>query len=47
MDAGLRTLVWTVDDPSWMKRASDLGLHALITNHPASMRAVSGAPSTY
>ncbi len=47
MDAGLRTLVWTVDDPSWMKRAADLRLHALITNHPAVMRAApSGGPLT-
>ena len=46
IDAGLRTLVWTVDDPSWMKRATDLKLHALITNHPAVMRAASSGPLT-
>lgn len=36
---GLRTIVWTVDDPGWIERARRLGLHALITNDPALMRA--------
>jgi glycerophosphoryl diester phosphodiesterase len=37
--AGLDALVWTVDKPTWIKRAQTLGLRALITNHPARMRA--------
>ena len=36
---GLQTVVWTVDHPSWVKRASALGLRAIITNDPAGMRA--------
>jgi glycerophosphoryl diester phosphodiesterase len=35
---GLPSVVWTVDHPSWARRASALGLHALITNDPARMR---------
>jgi len=34
---GLQTVVWTVDHPSWIKRAAALGLHAVITNDPARM----------
>lgn len=37
--AGLHTVVWTVDQPSGVKRALALGLHAIITNDPAGMRA--------
>lgn len=33
----LRPVVWTVDDPRWMRRASSLGIHAVITNDPAAM----------
>jgi glycerophosphoryl diester phosphodiesterase len=36
---GLQTVVWTVDHPSWFKRASALGLRAVITNDPAKLRA--------
>jgi glycerophosphoryl diester phosphodiesterase len=36
---GLPTVVWTVDHPSWARRASALGLRAVITNDPARMRA--------
>ncbi len=39
--AGLRTVVWTVDDPSWIARAATLGLSAVITNDPAGMRRAS------
>jgi len=35
--AGLPVVVWTVDHPSWIDQAHALGLHALITNHPARM----------
>ncbi|MCA1631460.1 MAG: glycerophosphodiester phosphodiesterase [Acidobacteria bacterium] len=37
--AGLPTVVWTVDHPSWARRARSLGLRALITNDPARLRA--------
>jgi glycerophosphoryl diester phosphodiesterase len=30
-------VVWTVDDPKWIQRATSLGLKALITNNPAAM----------
>ena len=31
----LPVVVWTVDDPKWLARAKNLGIHALITNNPA------------
>ena len=31
---GLRVVVWTVDDPSWIQRARSDGIDALITNDP-------------
>ncbi|MCA1567126.1 MAG: glycerophosphodiester phosphodiesterase [Acidobacteria bacterium] len=34
---GLQTVVWTVDHPSWVRRAGALGLRAVITNDPAKM----------
>jgi glycerophosphoryl diester phosphodiesterase len=37
MQAGLRVVVWTVDDPAWIERARELDLHALITNDPAAL----------
>jgi glycerophosphoryl diester phosphodiesterase len=36
---GMRTVVWTVDNPSWKERARRYGVHAIITNNPAVMRA--------
>lgn len=38
-DAELPVTVWTVDDGGWIERARLLGLHALITNHPAKLLA--------
>lgn len=35
--AGLRVVVWTVDDPAWITRARAMGIEALITNDPAMM----------
>ena len=35
--AGLRVVIWTVDDQSWIVRARELGIEALITNDPARM----------
>ncbi|HZH32033.1 MAG TPA: glycerophosphodiester phosphodiesterase family protein [Pyrinomonadaceae bacterium] len=34
---GLQTVVWTVDHPSWVRRARALGLRAVITNDPAKL----------
>jgi glycerophosphoryl diester phosphodiesterase len=34
---GLQTVVWTVDHPSWVRRALALGLRAVITNDPAKL----------
>jgi glycerophosphoryl diester phosphodiesterase len=38
-EENLRSVVWTVDDPKWMRRAVSFGIHALITNNPAKMAA--------
>jgi glycerophosphoryl diester phosphodiesterase len=35
----LSTVVWTVDDPKWIGRATRSGVHAVITNDPAAMAA--------
>jgi glycerophosphoryl diester phosphodiesterase len=34
---GLRTVVWTVDHPSWIEKAMRNGIDALITNQPERM----------
>ena len=39
IDADLRVVVWTVDDPAWLARARSMGIDALITNKPAAMLA--------
>ena len=36
-ESGLETVVWTVDDPQWIRRASSLGIKGLISNDPATM----------
>ena len=33
----LLPVVWTVDDPKWIERSRNLGIHALITNNPGLM----------
>ena len=35
--AGLEVVIWTVEDPDWIKRARALGIKALISNDPGSM----------
>lgn len=35
--AGLPVVVWTVDNPNWIKRARSAGINALITNDPARL----------
>jgi glycerophosphoryl diester phosphodiesterase len=37
--AGLTVVVWTVDNPAWIKRAKTIGIDVLITNDPARMLA--------
>jgi glycerophosphoryl diester phosphodiesterase len=37
--ADLKVVVWTVDDTDWVVRATELGIHALITNDPGRMLA--------
>jgi glycerophosphoryl diester phosphodiesterase len=41
LEGDLLPVVWTVDDPKWVRRAESSGIHAVITNHPATMVAVS------
>ena len=36
-DRHLAVVVWTVDDPAWVARATNLGIQALITNNPAQL----------
>lgn len=36
---GLRTFVWTIDDLDQARRVLDLGVHGLISNDPARLRA--------
>jgi glycerophosphoryl diester phosphodiesterase len=35
--ADLNVVTWTVDDPAWVKRAQEFGIHALITNDPSAL----------
>ena len=35
----LRSVVWTVDNPKWLRRRVSFGIHAVITNNPAQMAA--------
>jgi glycerophosphoryl diester phosphodiesterase len=35
---GMKTVVWTVDNPSWLARARRYGIQAIITNNPALMK---------
>jgi glycerophosphoryl diester phosphodiesterase len=38
-ESNLSRVVWTVDDPRWIGRATSLGFYAAITNDPARMTA--------
>jgi len=33
----LLPVVWTVDDPKWLRRSAIFGIRAVITNNPALM----------
>lgn len=35
--ANLKVVTWTVDDPAWVSRARQHGIHALITNNPSAL----------
>jgi glycerophosphoryl diester phosphodiesterase len=37
VNAGLKVVVWTVDDPAWVRTAARLGVDAIITNRPEEM----------
>ena len=37
---GIETNVWTVDDPTWMKKLAELGVTSLITDRPDLARTV-------
>ena len=37
LEGNLLPVVWTVDDPKWVRRAASMGIHAIITNDPAAM----------
>lgn len=37
VDHGLNVVVWTVNQPKWIVRARNWGIHALITDNPAAM----------
>ncbi len=40
IDRDLSVVVWTVNNPKWMIRAREGGVHAVISDDPSSMRAV-------
>ena len=37
IEAGLKVVVWTVDDPGWISRAREYGIQGVITNDPELM----------
>lgn len=38
-EAGFSTVIWTADNPVWVKRALNFGISAVITNKPAQLLA--------
>ncbi|HLM01677.1 MAG TPA: glycerophosphodiester phosphodiesterase family protein [Pyrinomonadaceae bacterium] len=36
---GMPTTIWTADHPIWVRRAAEIGIHAIITNNPARLLA--------
>ncbi len=38
-DYGFPVTIWTADNPAWVKRAENLGVHAIVTNNPARLLA--------
>lgn len=41
-EKGFPITIWTADDPTWVKRAFDLGIDSIITNDPARLLAKRG-----
>lgn len=39
LEANLNPVVWTVENPSWVARAQEKQIHAVMTNNPAKMLA--------
>jgi glycerophosphoryl diester phosphodiesterase len=39
LEVNLNPVVWTVENPVWIARAQESGIHALMTNNPAKMMA--------
>lgn len=37
LEANLKTVIWTADNPVWIRRAINYGIHAIITNNPKRM----------
>jgi glycerophosphoryl diester phosphodiesterase len=42
--AGLKVTIWTANKPSWVRRGTDLGLFAIITNDPAKLLDATSGP---
>lgn len=38
-DYGFPVTIWTADHPAWVKRAENLGIHAIVTNNPSRLLA--------
>ena len=36
---GMPTAIWTADHPIWVRRALEIGIHAILTNNPARLLA--------
>jgi glycerophosphoryl diester phosphodiesterase len=41
---GYKTVIWTVDKSSWVERAMEMGISAIITNDPRELRQVYNEP---
>jgi glycerophosphoryl diester phosphodiesterase len=41
-ESGLKTVIWTTDNPAWVGRATRYGIKAIITNNPAKLLAARG-----
>jgi glycerophosphoryl diester phosphodiesterase len=44
---GLKVTIWTADKPSWVRRGTDLGLFAIITNDPAKLLSAIHGPRNH